>query len=344
MATKDPRVDACLAKSADFARPILNHIRKVVHTACPDVVETMKWGYPHFDYQGMLCRMAAFKNHCSFGFYKGELILRKGAGGLAGEGMGALWPDHRAIRSAARKGAHRLRQESCPTQRSGGQETNERQAQGDEGSGQARRGCLYQHGRFVLGGQAGEDCHAPDTKAEENAWNSMLLASAQAMMPHHPNVAKWRQKASEYQISAYSPQSDLTNSMLVDGKAAKDWLQGYNVFADGVLVNHNRVHPDYMLAQETCFASMVAVSLARQYIPQSMVFNTDLAYRALTEVQFTPGADSSYGTGKAVAAPGGTIYTLRGNRLNLLSGWGRLVPRCVKPMGTGRPHPDQWAG
>ena len=39
-----------------------------------------------------------------------------------------------------------------------------------------------------------------DTKAEENAWNSMLLASAQAMMPHHPNVEKWRRKASEYQI------------------------------------------------------------------------------------------------------------------------------------------------
>ena len=64
-----------------------------------------------------------------------------------------------------------------------------------------------------------------DTKAEENAWNSMLLASAQAMMPNHPNVAKWRQKASEYQISAYSRQSDLTNSTLVDGKPAKDWLQ-----------------------------------------------------------------------------------------------------------------------
>ena len=147
-----------------------------------------------------------------------------------------------------------------------------------------------------------------DTKAEENAWNSLLLASAQAMMPQHPRVEKWRQKASEYQISAYSRQSDLTNSTLVDGKPAKDWLQGYNVFADGVLVNHNRVHPDYMLAQETCFASLVAVSLARQYIPQSMVFNAGLAYRALTEVQFTPGADTKYGTGKAFTAPGGTIY------------------------------------
>jgi hypothetical protein len=63
-----------------------------------------------------------------------------------------------------------------------------------------------------------------------------------------------------------------------------------------------------MLAQETCFASMVAVSLAGQYIPQSMVFNAGLAYRALTEVRFTPGTDTKYGTGMAIAAPGGTIY------------------------------------
>ena len=110
---------------------------------------------------------------------------------------------------------------------------------------------------------------------------------------------------------AYSRQSDLTNSMLVDGKPARDWLHGFNVFADGVLVNHNRVHPDYMLAQQTCFASMAAVSLARQYIPQSMVFNAGLAYRALTEVRFTPGTDTKYGTGKAIAAPGEQSTTAR---------------------------------
>jgi hypothetical protein len=43
-----------------------------------------------------------------------------------------------------------------------------------------------------------------DTKAEENAWNSKLLASAQAMMPHHPNVGKWRQKACFASIGAVS--------------------------------------------------------------------------------------------------------------------------------------------
>src|SRR5262245_61492050 len=75
MASKDPRVDAYIAKSADFAKPILNHLRRIVHAACPDVEETMKWGMPHFTHKGILCGMAAFKQHCTFGFWKRALIF-----------------------------------------------------------------------------------------------------------------------------------------------------------------------------------------------------------------------------------------------------------------------------
>ena len=74
MPTIDPRVDAYIEKSADFAKPILLHIRKLVHTACPDTVETMKWSFPHFDHKGMLCSMASFKQHCAFGFWKQSLL------------------------------------------------------------------------------------------------------------------------------------------------------------------------------------------------------------------------------------------------------------------------------
>jgi uncharacterized protein YdeI (YjbR/CyaY-like superfamily) len=75
MASKDPRIDAYIAKSADFAKPILKHLRKAVHAGCPNVEETLKWSMPHFDYKGILCGMAAFKEHCAFGFWKSELIL-----------------------------------------------------------------------------------------------------------------------------------------------------------------------------------------------------------------------------------------------------------------------------
>ena len=75
MPTTDPFVDAYIEKSKDFAKPILNHIRSLVHQACPDVVETKKWSFPHFDYKGeMMCSMAAFKEHCAFNFWKQSLL------------------------------------------------------------------------------------------------------------------------------------------------------------------------------------------------------------------------------------------------------------------------------
>jgi len=81
MAKKDERIDAYIASAAPFARPILKHLRSVVHEACPDVQETLKWRMPSFEYRGMLCGMGAFKEHAVFGFWKGKLVL----GGKAGD-------------------------------------------------------------------------------------------------------------------------------------------------------------------------------------------------------------------------------------------------------------------
>jgi uncharacterized protein YdeI (YjbR/CyaY-like superfamily) len=91
MTTNDPRVDAYIAKSADFARPILKHLRQLVHATCPEVEETLKWGFPHFLHKGMLCSMAAFKQHCTFGFWKRALLFDEKKGGAkAEEGMGCF--------------------------------------------------------------------------------------------------------------------------------------------------------------------------------------------------------------------------------------------------------------
>jgi uncharacterized protein YdeI (YjbR/CyaY-like superfamily) len=91
MGTRDPRVDAYIAKSADFAQPILTHLRDVVHATCPDVQETMKWSMPFFDYHGVMCNMAAFKAHATFGFWKGALIPGLAPNSNAGgESMGNL--------------------------------------------------------------------------------------------------------------------------------------------------------------------------------------------------------------------------------------------------------------
>jgi len=74
MPTKDRRIDAYIEKAQPFARPILKRIRKAVHTGCPQVVETVKWSMPAFEYKGPLVGMAAFKAHCALAFWKASLM------------------------------------------------------------------------------------------------------------------------------------------------------------------------------------------------------------------------------------------------------------------------------
>jgi|SRR5436190_12831890 len=75
MPKTDPRIDAYIANATDFAKPILKHLRKLVHQACPEVEETIKWSFVSFMYKGMLCGLASFKNHCTFGFWKSKLVV-----------------------------------------------------------------------------------------------------------------------------------------------------------------------------------------------------------------------------------------------------------------------------
>lgn len=119
MKSTDPRIDAYIAKSAPFARPILTKLRAAVHEACPEAEETIKWRMPFFLTDGkILCFMAAFKAHAGFGFWRrGKTAILGEAPAKAGEAMGQLGritsldglpPDpalRRWIRTAARLNA-----------------------------------------------------------------------------------------------------------------------------------------------------------------------------------------------------------------------------------------------
>lgn len=122
MPSRDPRVDAYIEKSAPFARPILTHLRDVIHAACPDVEETIKWGMPHFLHHGMLAGMASFKQHVSFGFWKGRLVV--GDAASARDAMGQFGritslddlPSKRVLTGHVRK-AMRLNEEGVSAPR-----------------------------------------------------------------------------------------------------------------------------------------------------------------------------------------------------------------------------------
>ena len=75
MPRKDPRIDAYIARSADFARPILNRLRRLVHAACPVVEETIKWHAPFYLHRGILLATPAFKKHCAVIFWKSRWLL-----------------------------------------------------------------------------------------------------------------------------------------------------------------------------------------------------------------------------------------------------------------------------
>ena len=74
MINTDTRIDSYIDKAAPFAQPVMHKLRELIHKACPEVQETIKWGMPSFDYKGPFCSFAAFKEHAVFGFWKGSLI------------------------------------------------------------------------------------------------------------------------------------------------------------------------------------------------------------------------------------------------------------------------------
>ena len=86
MAKKDPRFDEYILEAEPFARPVLKHIRKLVHQNCPQVEEALKWGMPHFVYHGkILCGMAAFKAHATLHFWKGAQFIKNPTPGAMGQ-------------------------------------------------------------------------------------------------------------------------------------------------------------------------------------------------------------------------------------------------------------------
>ncbi|TDE15060.1 discoidin domain-containing protein [Jiangella asiatica] len=138
-----------------------------------------------------------------------------------------------------------------------------------------------------------------DSKAEENAWNAAFLNLAVSMMPEHPNVAVWQDKAIELMISAYSRPTDLHDDTVVNGKELREWLNGSNIFEDGTLVNHSRIHPDYFTSIANSVGAPLAYGLAGRATPRAALHNAGVVYHALADHEF---AAPPY------AEPGGTIY------------------------------------
>ncbi|SEM58157.1 hypothetical protein SAMN04489760_1249 [Syntrophus gentianae] len=140
-----------------------------------------------------------------------------------------------------------------------------------------------------------------NTHAEETAWNTNAIALAAAMMPNHSSYTSWMHTLCLYSMqSAMRQIDDSSNNEVINGKAVKDWVYGWELLPNGTLINHSIVHPDYMIAVANGrMLGAFALSLSGKDIPKALLFNDDLIYKCLVDFNF---AAPPY------LVPGGTIY------------------------------------
>lgn len=68
------KFDAYIEKCPDDRRPIMEELRKIVHSADSRIMEDWKWQAPCFNHEGLVCWIANFKGHVGINFFKGALI------------------------------------------------------------------------------------------------------------------------------------------------------------------------------------------------------------------------------------------------------------------------------
>ena len=128
-----------------------------------------------------------------------------------------------------------------------------------------------------------------DTKAEENAWNAMIISLACNMFPHHPHREAWRETAIRWAVTSFVTSKDVVRTDIVDGRPLKDWLTGPNIHDDYTLENHNRVHPDYMSTIRINLSQKLDYDWAGQPEPAALRLNAERIYANLKKLAFPDG-------------------------------------------------------
>jgi hypothetical protein len=135
-----------------------------------------------------------------------------------------------------------------------------------------------------------------DTKAEETSWRARVLHLVTVMLPRHPRRRAWTEAALAFLISAYARPSDVVSEEVLHGRPLRDWLAGSNIEDSGLLVNHGRIHPDYLTVPHHAAAALHH-RLAGRPVPRAALHNLDLVYAALADGHFRPDGSVIYPEG-----------------------------------------------
>lgn len=148
----------------------------------------------------------------------------------------------------------------------------------------------------------GAQNYTGDSKSEEIAWDASILVLATAMMPTHPSADRWTAKLVEMGVAYAARPADLTATDLVNGFTPPDVLEGSNVQADGMVVNHGIIHPAYTISPAgTLWGALFAPAAVGRDVPRAISRGAPAMYGALST--------NSYTTAGGYQAPGGTVYT-----------------------------------
>lgn len=133
--------------------------------------------------------------------------------------------------------------------------------------------------------RSGNVVYKGDTKGEEIAWNSKILALAVCMYPEHPDVSRWQDKLIKMLIASTAAPSSLSDKRNIDGIIPSDFLNGSNINTDGTVINHNRCHLDYMttIVQEMADTE-VLFKIAGLPSLEAATYNVDKIYNAMVNV------------------------------------------------------------
>ena len=136
-----------------------------------------------------------------------------------------------------------------------------------------RAKVLQDQGVPYMYSKSGRTLHPGDSYAEENAWNSMAPSLAAFALPPGPQTPLWRTTAARYQIGSYIRQSDTTRTRMIDGSPLRASLGGFNMRSDGTVINHNRLHPEYMSLITMKATELLNAAPAGASATQSTVYN-----------------------------------------------------------------------
>ncbi len=147
-----------------------------------------------------------------------------------------------------------------------------------------------------------------DSYAEEESGQALFLSIASVMFPEDPEAAVWRGRLLAHWLGSVARPSDPESRDIVHGAEVRDVVGGYNLTADGLMINHGKYFPQYQTTiRENLFSATHWVGAGRG-VPRGALRNAALVYRAFVDVPFPAGGEDPLRITGRFLEPGGTMY------------------------------------